>query len=457
VVNPLADEIQQMIMEEIKSKIHLRRARGFLFFYKRILVIFFALVFFWGILLPSLPVDLDSGIPISLSVLAALLLGLGDVLLSVFLYSKRPRLSLLLFPVLFATSLYVYSPLFRFLYRQISAFLSQILMLVSLVAVPLILGKSFHSMSGKPKMSRKRSFIHCYVTGLLLEISCLCRFLWVGLSLVVSLALPLFLQFRVYDSVLPPSEMEMTLKKKVAVFKEEDKAYRGYHYSILSIYPFLFVRAFGDKTLLMKFKAINFPLEEQLHMLLFSQKEIKAEYNVFLTGFDEEAIESHDEFFVSIKNVSRKTHGVKFGLTLPATAKKIRFRDYFDEVSYVVGGVSAACQTATIEYREPNYRNQLVVLKCSFDDRISRRKSGAPQTSVAREILLETGNLTAFPLKHLRYTVVSQCEIEFVEALPRPSEFEKKRLVWSFDDLKPNEGKNVRIKFEVRYCHGKEV
>lgn len=457
VVHPLTDEIRQMIVEEIKSKTRLGKAKGFLFFYKRLLIVFFALVFFWGILLPNLPVKLDSGIPISFSVLATLLLGLVDVILSGFLYNRKPRLSLLLSLVLFASSLYMYSPLFRFLYLRISAFLPQTLMLLSLVGIPFVLGKSFHSISGKPKMSQKRSFVHYFVTGFLLEISCLSRFVWVGLSLVFSLGLPLFLQFKVYDSVLPPAEMELTLKKKALVFKEEDKAYRGYHYSIFSLRPFFLVRAFGDKTLLMKIKAVNFPLEEQLHMLLFSQKEIQAEYNVFLTGFDEEAIKTHDEFFVFIKNVSKKTHSVKFSLTLPATAKEIQFRDYFDEVPYIAEGEFAASQTLSVVYREPNYRNQLAVLKCSFEDRFLRRKLGAPQTTFAREILLETGNLTAFPLKHLLYKVVSQCGIEFVEALPRPSEFEKKRLVWSFDDLEPNEGKDVKIKFEVRDSHGKEV
>lgn len=451
VINPLADEIWEMIAREIKSRIPLGRVRGFLFFYKRLLVIFLGLVFFWGILLPSIPVKLDWGIPISSSVLAAFLLGLGDVILSSLLYGKKPRLSLFISLVLLVSSLYTYFPLFRFINLLISAFLPQTLMLLSLVTIPFVLGKSFHSISGEPKkMNRKRSFIYCSVTGFLLEISCFSRFLWVGLSLVMSLALPLFLQFRVYDSVLPPEEIELTLKKKAVVFNEEDKAYRGYHYSIHSIYPFFLVRAFGDKTLLMKFKGVSFPLEEQLHMLLFSQKEIKAEYNVFLTGFDEETIEIHDEFFISIKNVSRKTHGMKFGLTLPTTAKEIRFSDYFDEVPYVVEAESKASRILSIEYREPNYRNQLTVLKCSFEDRFSKRKSGAPQTSVARKIQLETGNLTAFPLKHLRYTIVSQCRIEFIEALPRPREFEKKRMVWSFDDLKPNEGKNVMIKFEVK-------
>jgi hypothetical protein len=460
VLNPLADEIRNMILEKIKSRLPLRERKGFLFFYKRLLVVFFALVFFWSILVSSLPVKVYPDFPISLSVLAALLLGLVDVILSGFLYTRKMRLSIFLSLLLFVLSVYTYTPLFRFLYLQISVFLPQTLLLLSLVAIPFVLGKSFHSISGKPKMSRKRSFTYCFATGFLLEISCLSRFIWVGFSLVISLALPLFLEFKVYDSVLPASEMELALKKKAVISLEEDRAYGGYHYSILSIFPFFLVRAFGEKTLLIKFKAASFPLEEQLQMLLFSEKEIRTEYNVFLTRFDKESIETYDEVFVSIKNLSPKIHSERFGVTLPVTAKNIRFRDYFDEISHVVEAKFEENQTLSVKYREPLYRNQLAVLKCSFTDRFPKRRptdGKKSEKSVAREILLKTGNLTAYPLKHLRYRVVSQCEIEFLEALPTPGEFEKKQLVWSFIDLKPNEGKDIRIKFKVRNRNGKEV
>lgn len=460
VINPLADEIQKMILEEIKSRLPLRERRGFLFFYKRLLVVFLALVFFWSFLIQILPVNGYPGFPIYFSVLAALLLGLADVILSGFLCTKKPRLSMLLSLLLFVLSVYMYTPLFRFFYLQISTFLPQNLLLFSLVAIPFVLGKSFHSMSGKPKLSRKQSFIYCFATGFVLEIRCLSRFFWVGFSLVISLALPLFLDFRVYDSVLPPNEMELALKKKAVISEEEDRAYAGYHYSILSIFPFFLVRAFGDKTLLVKFKGVGFPLEEQLHMLLFSEKEISAEYNVFLRGLDEEIIETYNEFFVSIKNISPKTYGLRFVLALPATAKSIRFRDYFDENSHAVEAKFGESQILSVKYREPNYRNQLMVLKCSFMDRFSKRrktKGNKSEKSFAREILLKTGNMTAFPLKHLRYIVVSQSEIEFFKALPSPSEFDKSRLIWSFDNLKPNEGKDIRIKFKVRNRNGKEV
>ena len=445
-----------MILEGIKSRIPLKTTRGFFFFYKRLLVIFFFVVLFWSILIPNLPFRIDLNFPISFSVLAAFLVGSLDLILTIFFY-KKTRMSLLLSIIILALSVYAYSPLFQFLYLKISAFLAPITRALSLITIPFVLGKSFHSISGEPKMSRVRSFIHYFITGSLLEIGCLPRFLLVGSSLVISPIMPLFLEFKVYDSVLPSSELELALKKKAVVLKEEDRSFEGYHYYILSTHPFFMARAFGDKTLLTRFKGVAFPLEEQLHMLLFSQKEIRVEYNIFLREIEEDSIKAHDELLVSIKNVSEKTHGVKFAFVLPTTAKDIKIRDYFGEVPYMVETKFAQNQLISVKYREPNYRNQLIVLKGGFWQRVPKRKTDKPVTSATQEIHLETGNLTAFHLKHLLYKIVSKCEIEFLNAFPKPSKFEKKQLIWSFENLKPNERRDIRIKFTVRGHDGKEV
>jgi len=449
VIDPFLESIGRTLHKEMTSKI-LKEDKAYWFVAKNYVISFISVVCFWATIFRFLPDFYTYDLALIETLFFISVIGVANCIL---LFYRKPRLQATVFVLSFVSSFYLYSPFLKSVSSVLSSLLiynqSPLYLLASVTIWPLILGKRYLSILGKTKTTSFQGIVDSIKSGLMLEISFFPTVFFQSIGMLFLPVLQRCLETRMYEGTYPRHILEHSLKREAFQENLEDTKFEGYHYYIFSLKPIYFVRAFGDKTLVLKIKGTKLPFEEQLSILQMARKEYSIQSKICLTGIHGDKIDTTYEHLYEIKNIAKDRRLTSDGINfyLPSDYRNVVFTDYFGEIKPIKNDGFLREVDYCIRFREPLKKNQLALVALRYETEF-KRPEGILEKGKKERLFISLQNAIVSKIKLWMIEIVSKCAIEFLTAKPSCKELDKNSMKFEFRNIKPK--KTIRLEIEFR-------